>query len=396
MIGISKLYCGTIETSDVLRYGARSGELPSHLLQFSSDKRPVVVFNSTKRCNLRCVHCYSRSDCSIDTDELSTAEALSLISDLADFGSPALLFSGGEPLLRPDLFELIEEAARFKVRTVISSNGTMITPEIAKRLKGSNLSYAGISIDGLSATHNRLRGSANAFEQTMRGIRNCQDASLKVGLRFTINKYNAAEISDIFELIAAEGIPRICFYHLVSTGRASEIEDGALSHEETRRVVDLIIDETASLHAHGNKIEVLTVDNHTDGVYLYQRMLREKNPRADEVLKLLTMNGGNSTGVGMASVSWNGDVHPDQFLRDLVLGNIRERPFSEIWTDTSENDLFKKLKEKSLHVTGHCKRCKFLSICGGNFRARALAATGNLWGEDPACYLTDEEILGNI
>jgi 12,18-didecarboxysiroheme deacetylase len=392
MIGISKLYCGTVEASDVLRYGRKSKELPSHLLQFSEDKKPVVVFNCTRRCNLKCVHCYSQSDNKAYENELSTDEAKSLIKDIADFGSPVILFSGGEPLMRKDLFELIECATSNGLRAVISTNGTLITEETAERLKKYNLSYVGISLDGLREVNNKFRGSEEAFDNAIKGIRNCKKAGLKVGLRFTINKRNAEEIPDIFNLMREENIPRVCFYHLVYAGRGTDLVNEDLSHAETRHAVDQIIDITAQLHKDGFPAEVLTVDNHADGVFLYQRMLKEKNPKAEEVYKLLQYNGGNSTGVGIGCVSWNGDVHPDQFWRHWVLGNVKEKKFSEIWTDTSNNEQFAKLKERKKHVGGRCKLCKWLDVCGGNFRVRAEAITGDVWAEDPACYLTDDEI----
>ncbi|MHC4598880.1 MAG: radical SAM protein, partial [Planctomycetota bacterium] len=126
MIGISKLYCGSVETSDVLRYGAHSKKLPSHLLQFSKDKKPVVVWNCTRRCNLKCVHCYAQAKDCAEAGELTTAEGEALIDDLASFGSPVLLFSGGEPLLRKDLFHLLARAVERGMRAVISTNGTLI------------------------------------------------------------------------------------------------------------------------------------------------------------------------------------------------------------------------------------------------------------------------------
>ena len=392
MIGISKLYCNTVEASDVLRYGRKSKDLPSHLLQFSEDKKPVVVFNCTRQCNLKCVHCYSQSENISYKDELSTEEAKIFIEDLAEFGAPVILFSGGEPLMRKDLFELIEYATKNGLRAVISTNGTLITKDIAERLKKYNLSYVGISLDGLREINNKFRGSDDAFERAIEGIKNCQEVGLKVGLRFTINKRNAEEIPGIFKLMYENKIPRICFYHLVYTGRGAELAKEDLCHEETRQVVNEIISTTKRLHDEGFPAEVLTVDNHADGIFLYQRMVNENDPRAEEVLKLLQYNQGNSSGVGIACTSWNGDVFPDQFWRDKKLGNIRERKFSEIWTDTSNNEFLAKLKEKKKHVKGRCQMCKWLSVCGGNFRARAEAVTNDIWGEDPACYLTDEEI----
>jgi len=391
MIGISKLYCGTIEASDPLRYGRNSGKLPSHLLQFSEDKKPVVVWNVGQRCNLKCVHCYSHSHDREYAGELSTQEGKDLIEDLAHFGSPVILFSGGEPLLRKDLLDLGLLATDLGMRAVISTNGTMITPKKAQDLKRIGLSYVGVSLDGMEETNDRFRGVRGAFKAAINGIRHCQNAGIKVGLRFTINRRNAADVPRIFDLIEMENIPRVCFYHLVYAGRGSALIKEDLNGFETRGVVDLIIDRTRDLHRRGKAVEVLTVDNHADGPYLYLRMEREGSPQAGEVLELLRMNGGNSSGVGIGCVSWDGQVHADQFWRYYSFGNVRQRPFSKIWNDISD-PIMAKLKEKKRHVKGRCASCRWLEVCAGNFRVRAEAATGDLWAPDPACYLTDGEI----
>jgi len=391
MIGISKLYCGTVEASDPLRYERLSAKLPSHLLQFAADKKPVVVWNVGQRCNLKCVHCYSQSQDREYSGELSTPEGKGLIEDLARFGSPVILFSGGEPLLRKDLLVLAQLARDMGMRAVISTNGTLITQKMAGELKRIGLSYVGVSLDGMEGTNDRFRGVKGAFAAALRGIRNCQDAGIKVGLRFTINRRNASDIPEIFTLLETENIPRVCFYHLVYAGRGTRLMEEDLDHLETRKAVDMIIDRTQDLHKRGKPVEVLTVDNHADGPYLYMRLLREGSPRAAEVLKLLQMNEGNSSGVGIGCVSWDGSVHADQFWRHHSFGNVRQRPFSEIWMDRNE-PVMAKLKEKRKHVKGRCAACRWLSVCSGNFRVRAEAVTGDPWASDPACFLTDEEI----
>mgnify|MGYP006280780557 CR=1 FL=1 len=394
MIGISKLYCGTVEPSDALRYRSHSSSLPSHLLQFSKDKKPVVVWNVTRKCNLKCIHCYAQADDKDFEGELSTEEGKRLIDDLAEFKTPVILFSGGEPLVRKDLPELAEYAVSKGLRAVISTNGTLIDMDMAKKLKEIGLSYVGISIDGTEETNDRFRGQQGAFKKALEGVHNCMKAGIKVGLRFTINKSNFREIPAIFDLLEEEGIPRICFYHLVYAGRGSDLIKQDLTHEESRETVDLILNRTKQLYEKGIKPEVLTVDNHCDAPYLYMKLKDEEPERATEVLDLMKMNGGNSTGVGIGCVSWDGTVHPDQFWRHYNIGNIRERPFSEIWTDLSDS-LLAGLKDRKPLLKEHAKRCgqcKWLDICNGNFRVRAEAVYGNVWADDPACYLTDEEI----
>ena len=391
MIGISKLYCGTVEPSDPLRYERRSSDLPSHLLQFSIDKKPVVVWNITRSCNLNCVHCYAHAVEISREKELSGVQARAVIDDLSKFGSPVILFSGGEPLLRPDLTDLAEYAVNKGMRAVVSTNGTLIDAQKAEALKEIGLSYVGVSLDGMEEVNDRFRGKKGAFREALQGIRNCQEIGLKVGLRFTMNRSNIGEISSIFDLLEDMNIPRVCFYHLVYAGRGSALIDQDLSHAERRQVLDLIMDRTRDLHERGIDKEVLTVDNHADGPYLYLRMLKEENPRAKEVFQLLKMNEGNSSGRGIGCISWDGSVHADQFWRHHSFGNVLERPFSEIWTDLSD-PLMARLKDKKRYVHGKCASCRWLDICGGNFRVRAEAATGDLWAPDPSCYLTEEEI----
>jgi len=377
MINISKLYLGRDSASD-----ARVSPLRA---------QPVVVWNCTRRCNLQCVHCYAEASVTGGANELSTTEGRSLLDDLAAFGAPVVLFSGGEPLLREDLFDLIDHGVKLGLRAVLSTNGTLIDEKTALRLRDAGVSYAGISLDGLRETNDRFRKAIGGFDLALRGIRNCLSAGLRTGLRLTVTRDNVADISGVFDLIEAERIPRVCFYHLAYSGRGAAMMHDDLSHEETRRVIDRIIDRTALLHERGFPVEMLTVDNHADGPYLYLRMLREKRPDAARTLELLRRNGGNSSGEGIGCVSWDGSVHPDQFWRSRCLGNVRQRRFSEIWTDVS-NPLLAALRDKRRHVKGRCARCRFLDACGGNLRARAEAATGDTWAPDPACYLTDKEI----
>lgn len=391
MIGISKLYCGAVEASDPLRYERNSAKLPSHLLQFSSDKKPVVVWNCTQRCNLKCVHCYAKSEDKSYTGELPTDQAKAMIDDLAAFGAPVLLFSGGEPTLRKDLVELMQYAKDAGMRVVISTNGTLISREKAESYAEVGLSYVGVSLDGGPETHDKFRGIPGSFDKAIAGIRNSRAAGIKVGLRMTINRRNAQDIDAVFDLLEEEDVPRVCFYHLVYAGRGSKLMEEDLDHEETRAAVDLIMNRTKDLFDRGIPKEVLTVDNHADGPYVYLRLLREDPKRAAEVLQLLGYNEGNSSGNGIGCVSWDGEVYADQFWRHYSFGNVTKRPFSEIWTDLTE-PLMAKLKDKKPWVRGRCAECRWLTICGGNFRVRAEAATGDLWQPDPACYLSDDEI----
>jgi len=375
MIGISKLYCGTVEASDPLRYARNSKRLPSELLQFSTDKKPIVVWNCTKQCNLRCAHCYASSDSNCAPDELTGDEARTMIDDLAAFGCPVLLFSGGEPLMRRDLVELIDYARRAGLRTVVSTNGTLLTDQMVSALRDVSVGYVGISLDAPTQKANdSFRGVDGAFDKALAGIRRCVGAGVKVGLRFTAHRGNTEAVEDIFDLLERENIPRVCFYHLVSAGRGEELTEKSqdVSHQQTRKMLDVILRKTRKLHEAGNPVEVLTVDNHADGAYLYLKLLEENPHRAADVYKLLQMNGGNSSGVGIGCISWDGSVHPDQFWRGETLGNIRNRPFSEIWSDPND-PLLMKLRNRHQYLRGRCTKCRFLDVCNGNLQARCIA-----------------------
>jgi 12,18-didecarboxysiroheme deacetylase len=391
MIGVTKLLCGQVSASDVLRYGRCSDRSPSHLLQFTSDKKPIVVWNSTKACNLRCIHCYYTANAQPDPDELTTVEARALIDNLATFGAPVLLFSGGEPLLRADLFELGAYAVERGIRTVISSNGTLIDNKVAARIREAGFSYVGISLDGIAETNDRFRGMRGAFDAALAGVRACTKAGLRTGLRLTLNRHNYEDLSAIFDLIEWEQIRRACFYHLVYAGRGARIQRDDLSLQQSRDAVDLIFARAQDFARRGQQIEILTVDNHTDGPYLLRRVQDQDPSRADEVLQLLRWNGGNSSGIGIGAIDHMGNVHADQFWQHYSFGNVRQRLFSQIWTDTSDS-LMAGLKNRKPLLKGRCAACRYLDICNGNFRVRAEAVYGDVWAPDPACYLTDEEI----
>jgi len=406
MINISKLYCGEESPSDWLRYGegpipepepGAKEAAPSHAAlkapKSALERRPVVVWNSTRACNLRCLHCYTDSDTRTHPDELTTDQAREMLRDLAQFGVPALLFSGGEPLLRRDLFDLADSARSIGLRCTLSTNGTLITEDVAQRIRQTGFTYVGISLDGIDEVNDHFRGRVGAFRDAMQGFRNCVAVGQRVGLRMTLTRHNVGNLANIFDFIERERIDRACFYHLAYSGRGSRISADDLSATETRRAMDLILDRTEDFHHRRLHKEILTVDNHVDGVYIYLR-LREKEPEhAEKVMARLRWNGGGlySSGVGIGAIDWAGNVHPDQFWIHYTFGNVRQRPFSEIWMDTSD-PLMRGLKDRRSHVVGQCRACQYFDACGGSLRVRAAAAYGNPWAWDPACYLTDEEI----
>ena len=241
MLGVSRLLNGTVNPGDPLRYGRLTSEVPSHLLHYSLDKKPIVVWNLTRRCNLYCAHCYADATDKPQPGEMTTAEGRRLIDDLADFGVPVLLFSGGEPLLREDLFTLAAYAAGKGIRCVLSTNGTLITSEVATRINAAGFSYVGVSLDGVGAVHDKIRGKKGAFEEALQGIRRCRDAGIAVGLRFTVHAMNVDELPAVFDLAEEEGIPRFCVYHLAYAGRGDKMRRFDLEPRQTRAAVDLLL-----------------------------------------------------------------------------------------------------------------------------------------------------------
>ena len=369
MTSVSKLLFGGDEPNDRLRYAAQV------------HGKPVVVWNVTRRCNLACSHCYAAEDSARGGAELDTAQAKRVIDDLAAWQVPVLLFSGGEPFLRPDIRDLAAYAKANGLRVTFSTNGTLIDEAAADWLAALGTGYVGISVDGTEAMHDAFRRTKGAYAESLKAIRRLVARGVKVGLRVTMTRRNVAAIPDLFDLMRAEGVPRICFYHLVYAGRGKMIAADDLSAEERRAAMDAIIAGTERMFAAGTPVEVLTVDNHCDGPYLYMKRPSER------MLSLLKLNGGNSSGKGIACISWDGTVYPDQFWRNHPVGNVLDRPFSSIWGEPGPGTLLDLLRRRRAFLKGRCRACRWLEVCGGNFRARGEAATGDIWGEDPSCYL---------
>jgi radical SAM protein with 4Fe4S-binding SPASM domain len=379
MINISKLYCDKSGSSDELRYPPQRGI------------KPVVILNCTARCNLRCLHCYSDSDCATNPRELTTLQAKTFIQQVADYGCPVLLFSGGEPLMREDVFELISFAKTCGLRTALSTNGTLINQDIAKRLYDTGLSYVGISLDGPKEIHEAFRGQKGCFDKTMKAFEYCMLAGVKTGLRCTMTRQNIGSVGEIFDIAEQNGIRRICFYHLVRCGRAEAEDLRPAQPHQIREALDEIISRTAESVIRKMSEEVLTVGNHADGPYLLLKMQRQQYRLADTARELLLRSGGNRTGQNIAAVSWDGSVHPDQFWRNYSIGNVLEKSFGQIW-DNQDDPVLKILRNKDTYKAAKCARCKWFDLCKGNFRCPSGVGDVEDWFNEPACYLTEEEI----
>ncbi len=385
MIALTKMLTGRATVSKHLTYKGEG--IPKEFREISQKPIPVVVWNSTLKCNLRCVHCYANAGRRVN--ELTTKEAKEMIDDLASMKIPVLLFSGGEPLLREDLFELAEYAVKKGIPCSLSTNGTLITEEVAEKLKEAGFSYVGVSIDGLKETNDRFRGVNGAFDRAFEGLINAKNAGIMTGIRFTVTKYNIKDVPAVIDLLAENDIPRFCLYHLVPSGRADFSQD--ISNEERRKLIDWLIGKALELHESGYVTEILTVDNPADGVYLhlYFKNMGDEE-KAKEALEFLRLRGGDNSGKRIACVDAEGFVHPNQFWWDHICGNVREKPLSKIWLNP-EDELLLKLREKTKYLRGRCGVCRYKEWCGG-FRLRALRA-GDLWGTDPSCYLRDDEIM---
>jgi heme d1 biosynthesis radical SAM protein NirJ len=313
------------------------------------------------------------------------------MDDLKAFGVPMLILSGGEPLLRPDIFDISRRAKDMGFYVGLSSNGTLIDANNIGAIADVGYDYVGISIDGNKTTHDLFRRKDGAFDASMAGIRLCRDRDIKVGLRFTMTEDNAAELPDMLQLMTDEGVNKFYLSHLNYAGRGNRNRDSDVHLNITRHAMDLLF-ETALLHAQrGNDLEFVTGNNDADGVYLLQWVMQHYPEKADHMAAKLRQWGGNSSGVNIANIDNLGEVHPDTFWWHYDLGNVRQRPFSEIWMDTSD-PIMKGLKATPRLIKGRCGDCRYFDICGGNTRVRAMQLTGDPWAEDPACYLTDAEI----
>ncbi len=352
---------------------------------------PVVIWNLIRRCNLTCKHCYSISADKDFAGELSTAEVFRTMDDLKAFKVPALILSGGEPLLRPDFFEISARSKELGFYTALSSNGTLIDAAMCHRIADAAFHYVGISLDGLGKTHDKFRRKDGAFDLSLAAIRRCRAAGLKVGVRFTLTQDNYDDLPGLLQLVADEGIDRFYFSHLNYAGRGNKNRKDDAHHRMTRAAMLLLFDTCWKYQEQGLHKEFTTGNNDADGVFLLHWVRAKFPSKGAQIEARLRQWGGNASGVNVANIDNLGNVHPDTMWWHHTLGNVRERPFSQIWADESDS-LMAGLKQSPRPVQGRCASCAHLKICNGNTRVRAQQVTGNAWAEDPGCYLTDEEI----
>ncbi|MEZ5510718.1 MAG: heme d1 biosynthesis radical SAM protein NirJ [Gammaproteobacteria bacterium] len=352
---------------------------------------PVVIWNLIRRCNLTCKHCYSISADIDFPGELTTAEVFTVMDDLKAFRVPVLILSGGEPLMRKDIFEISRRAKDMGFYVGLSSNGTLINEGNIRQIADVGYDYVGVSLDGLEETHDRFRQMEGAFAASLRGIELCREHGIKAGVRFTLTQDNSHELPELLEVVAQRNIDKFYLSHLNYAGRGNRHRKQDVIHQTTRQTMDLLFDRCWQELQQGIVREYVTGNNDADGPYLLQWAERNVPDQVPALRQRLTQWGGNSSGQNIANIDNLGNVHPDTFWWNYNLGNVKERPFSHIWRDP-QDPIMAGLRQSPRPVHGRCGECQHLAICGGNTRVRAWQLTGDPWAEDPACYLDDEEI----
>jgi heme d1 biosynthesis radical SAM protein NirJ len=373
----------------LLAQAQREGAMPAPRTARAAG--PVVIWNLIRRCNLTCKHCYALSADHEYAGELDTAEVFGVMDDLKAFRVPVLILSGGEPLMRADLFEIAARAKAMGFYVGLSTNGTLIDEPMADRVAAAGFDYVGISLDGLAPTHDRFRRLQGAFDRSLGAVRLLGTRGVRTGLRFTMTALNAHDFPALLQLMRDEQVGKFYFSHLNYAGRGNIHRARDAQFAATRDALDLLFDRAWDAAREGRAEEYVTGNNDADGVYLLQWVQRRFPQWRDAMRAHLVAWGGNSSGVNVANIDNLGNVHPDTMWWHHTLGNVRERPFSAIWQDTSD-PLMAGLKSHPRPVTGRCASCAFFDVCGGNTRVRAQQITGDAWAEDPGCYLDDDEI----
>ncbi|TQV78522.1 heme d1 biosynthesis radical SAM protein NirJ [Denitrobaculum tricleocarpae] len=364
---------------------------PTPVRRRNGEVKPVVIWNLTRRCNLQCRHCYTTSADHVFPGELTHEQAMGVLEDLGDFKIPALILSGGEPLMRMDLFEIAERARKMKMYLALSTNGTAIEGELAERVADIGFDYVGISIDGIGATNDWFRGKEGAFDKALAGVRACKARGVRVGLRFTITQENAGQLPELLALADGEGVDKFYLSHLVYAGRGDKHRGADATWSHTRTAMDLLIDRAWRAADAGCPLEIVTGNNDADAVYFLR--WAEERFTSEQIAHLkghLQAWGGNSSGVGVANIDPQGAVHPDTYWSDYTIGSVKDRPFSALWT--GDDPMLAQLRRRPRPLKGRCGACSYKMVCGGNTRIRALQLTGDPWAEDPACYMSDREI----
>ncbi|MCK5876148.1 MAG: heme d1 biosynthesis radical SAM protein NirJ [Candidatus Marithrix sp.] len=365
---------------------------PSPIIPVRQPPGPVVIWNLIRRCNLTCKHCYSISADTNFKGELSTPEIFSVMDDLKAFRVPVLILSGGEPLLHPDIFTISAHAKAMGFYVGLSTNGTLINSTNIEQIVDIGYDYVGISLDGLRTTHDHFRRQQGAFDKSLLAIRLCKEYGIKVGIRFTLTQDNETELHQMLQLMETENIDKFYLSHLNYAGRGNKNRKDDVFHQMTVQAMETLFNTGLETLRAGKSREFVTGNNDADGVYLLAWAKQHFPEQAEHLRQKLIQWGGNSSGVNVANIDNLGQVHPDTMWWNYPLGNVKQRPFSEIWSDTSD-PLMAGLKQQPRPLKGRCKECHYQNICNGNTRVRAYQLTKDFWAADPGCYLDDKIIF---
>lgn len=345
----------------------------------------IAIWNVTNRCNLSCLHCYSKSTLE-NPDSLSLDDILKTLPSLVQSGVKFIIFSGGEPLTRDDIFEIADKCRELGIVTYLSTNGLYVKSGNVKKIADS-FDYIGVSIDGNKETHDYFRGLKGSFDLSIEAIKLLLAYSNRVGVRFTLTQKTKKDLPFIFELAETMRIPKVYISHLVYSGRGLENQQMDISPLERYEAAKFIIDKALEYYEQGTDIEVVTGNMEPDAILLYERF-RELYPLSAKNMKeKLIAWGGNSAGRKLVNIDSKGNVKPDPFF-PVTIGNIKERSFCDIWRD-DENETLSFLRNHPRRLSGNCSECEEVAICNGGSRARAFAVYGSLSAEDPSCYLQE-------
>jgi len=338
---------------------------------------------------MKCPHCYAAAVAEPSPTDLTHAEGSRLLEELAACGVRIVIFSGGEPLLRPDLFELIAHARYLGISPQLSTNGVFIDDETAARLCEVGVAYVGISIDGLEEFNDEYRGEKGGFAAALAGLRNSKAAGMKTGLRMTLSCRNVDQLDAMIDVATQADVDRFYISHLVYSGRGFKVAHEDLSRKQVREVLNKLFARAEAMLDEGSGPRIVTGSNDSDGVLLL-RWIEDRygESAAEPVRELLLQRGGNSAGERVINIDPRGRVHPDQFWRAAVLGDVRKESMAKIL----EHPLREQLSNRLDHLKGRCGACSERLLCRGSHRERALAYYRDQWAPDPACVMEDSEI----
>ena len=351
----------------------------------------IAIWNFTNRCNLSCLHCYSKADLDA-VDTLTTENIMETLPKLKANGVKFLIFSGGEPLTRKDIYDIAARCKEIGIVTYLSTNGLYVKKSNAEQILDT-FDYIGISIDGSPDVHDAFRGLKGSFVESMKAVDLLNSyGRTKVGIRFTITKDTYDDLAFIFELAEKHNIPKVYISHLVYSGRGLENLEMDLSKEQRMTAVNYIVDKAFEYHENGKDIEIVTGNMEMDAILFYDKFEKKYPEHADEMKRRLIEWGGNSAGRKLLNIDSEGFVKPDPFF-PVKIGNILNQDFSDIWTN-EPTELLQKLRVHPRELSGKCETCQYINICNGGSRSRAYAIYGDMWAEDPSCYLTEEQTKG--